>query len=177
MRYRTWSESDLIKAVKTSVSVAECLNKLGLKPTGGNYKQFRKYVSELHLDISHFSGQSWAKGKKRNRKNVNLVDILTIESHYKSSRLRHRLVAEGLKERKCESCGGANWMGGPIPLELDHINGNNTDNRLTNLRILCPNCHALTPNYRGKNKRASGGKAYTGDLNSPPERDAGSSPA
>lgn len=52
---------------------------------------------------------------------------------------------------KCESCNLEEWLGNKIPLELDHINGVNNDNRIENLRILCPNCHALTPTYRGKN--------------------------
>jgi 5-methylcytosine-specific restriction endonuclease McrA len=65
--------------------------------------------------------------------------------------LKARLIREGLKEHRCELCLREAWNGRPIPLELDHINGKRTDNRLANLRILCPNCHAQTDTYRGKN--------------------------
>ena len=77
--------------------------------------------------------------------------ILTINSNFQSNKLRKRLINEGYLEPVCSSCSLTEWQGVPIPLELDHINGTNTDNRLMNLRLLCPNCHALTSNYRGKN--------------------------
>ncbi len=66
-----------------------------------------------------------------------------------------RLFKEGIKKEQCENCNNTHWLNKKIPLELDHINGNNTDNRIENLRILCPNCHALTLTYRGKNKKKS----------------------
>ena len=61
-------------------------------------------------------------------------------------------MAEGIKDKVCENCGLSKWMGKEIPLELNHKNGNNLDNTLENLEILCPNCHAQKPNYRGGNK-------------------------
>lgn len=80
-----------------------------------------------------------------------LSKILVENSNYQSYKLGKRLLREKLKEYKCELCGNIEWLGKPIPLELHHINGINTDNRLENLQLLCPNCHALTDNYRGKN--------------------------
>ena len=68
-----------------------------------------------------------------------------------SNKLRRKLLREGLKEAKCECCGNDQWNGVPIPLEVHHKDGNKTNNELDNLQILCPNCHALTPTYRGKN--------------------------
>lgn len=85
-----------------------------------------------------------------------LQAVLVSGSTEKSSELKRRLIAEGLKSARCEQCDRDEWQGGPIPLELDHINGRNTDNRIENLRILCPNCHAQTQTYRGRNI----GKAY-----------------
>ena len=75
-----------------------------------------------------------------------------------TSDLKRRLFREGLKKRMCETCQRYSWNGQPIPLELDHINGRRTDNRLINLRILCPNCHAQTPNYGGRNGHRRKGK-------------------
>jgi len=69
-------------------------------------------------------------------------------------KLKRRLMREGLFEHKCYSCGRRVWNGQPIPLELEHVNGNPHDNSLNNLTMLCPNCHALTATYRGKNKKS-----------------------
>lgn len=82
---------------------------------------------------------------------LELHEILVEHSIYQSNKLRKRLLSSGIKDHKCEMCGMSAWLGAPIPLELDHINGNKHDNRLPNLRIICPNCHATTDTYRGKN--------------------------
>jgi Zn finger protein HypA/HybF involved in hydrogenase expression len=68
-----------------------------------------------------------------------------------TAQLRRRLIEEGVLEARCSRCGLSEWQGQPIPLELDHINGDRRDNRLVNLRLLCPNCHALTDTYCGRN--------------------------
>ncbi len=70
---------------------------------------------------------------------------------HQSHNLKTRLIRAGIKGAFCEDCGLAAWSGKPIPLELHHVNGDSTDNRIENIRILCPNCHAQTPTYRGKN--------------------------
>jgi 5-methylcytosine-specific restriction endonuclease McrA len=83
---------------------------------------------------------------------IPLEKILIENSTYVSSNdLRQRLIKEGIFEYRCMGCGLDTWLDQPIPLELDHINGSRSDQRLENLRLLCPNCHALTPTYRGKN--------------------------
>ncbi len=69
----------------------------------------------------------------------------------KSYLLKYKLIRDGIKEAKCEICGLEEWLGDPIPLELDHINGNRYDHRLKNLRIICPNCHSMQPTNSGKN--------------------------
>ena len=68
-----------------------------------------------------------------------------------SFKLKIKLLKDGIKAHQCEICNNHEWMGSPIPLELDHINGDHFDNRLENLRLLCPNCHAQLPTNSGKN--------------------------
>jgi 5-methylcytosine-specific restriction endonuclease McrA len=130
------------------------LKLLGLRPTGGNYKQVQKYIKEAGLSTEHFTGKLWNKGEHVVcNKVIPLENILVVGSNYQTYRLRNRLFKAGLKPMHCEECGWAEVSGdGRIPLELDHINGDHNDNRLENLRILCPNCHSLKPTYRGCNK-------------------------
>lgn len=149
---RTWKKENLIEAVKSSKSYAEVLRKLNLKAAGGNYIQIKKYISEYNLDITHFSGQGWSKGINRNTKAVDLKEKLVDGKFVNSNRLRLQLISSGIFEAICSNCNNNKWLGSNIPLELDHINGKREDNRIENLRLLCPNCHALTPTYRGKNK-------------------------
>ena len=109
-------------------------------------------IRRQELDTSHFLGQGSTKGKTFTRRP--LIEYLTKNSYsIHSSKLRERLIKEGLKDRCCEECSITEWRGQPAPLQLDHVNGDNTDNRLENLRILCAMCHALTPTHSGKNKK------------------------
>jgi Zn finger protein HypA/HybF involved in hydrogenase expression len=140
-------------AVEESYSIAQALTKLGLSPRGGNYRVFKKFEKLYNIDTSHFTGQGHMKGKKNIFITKPLSEILVKNCEYSSNKLRKRLISEGLKEHRCECCGLDEWLGEPIPLELDHIDGDHYNNTIENLKILCPNCHAKTPTYRGKNKR------------------------
>lgn len=153
MGKRNWTDHDFINAVKTSKSYAEVMRKLDLKPAGGNYDTVKREIKRLKLDTSHMTGKVWNVGERYKpiRNPIPLNEILVKDSSYKSTySLKNRLFKEGLKEKKCECCGNTTWMGKEIPLELHHKNGDHTDLRIENLQILCPNCHALTDNYRGK---------------------------
>ncbi len=125
--------------------------KLGIASQGGNYKTLYKRIEANGIDISHFTGQGHNKGKTYIRRNIE--EYLSNAIEISSFDLKKRLLKEGILERKCSCCGLTEWLGKPIPIELDHINGDNANNSLTNLRLLCPNCHALTDTYRGKNKK------------------------
>ena len=155
MKKRRWTEADLVSAVKKSYSVRNVIKALGLIPAGGNYSQINKFIKLYKIDISHFKGKGWNKGLSGiGIPRRTLEEILNIDTYFQSYKLKRRLIKEGLKKQQCEECNWAKMSeDGRIPLELDHINGNSRDNRLENLRILCPNCHSLKPTHRGRNRK------------------------
>lgn len=152
-RVKQYTEEQFIEAVRTSGSIRQVLNKIGLVAAGGNYASCKRYMQKLNLDTSHFHGQAWNKGKTLGHKKT-ISQYLSNEHAITSHRLRLRLVEEGYFDHVCSSCKRKKWMKKLIPLELDHIDGNHDDNSLSNLRLLCPNCHAQTSTYRGKNKKS-----------------------
>lgn len=143
----------LARAVAESTSIRATLRKLGLTPAGGNYETVKKAIREYGIDFSHFTGQGHLRGKTHNYSTRPLQKVLVLGKLEKTARLKHRLLSEGLKERRCECCGLTDWLGHPVPLELHHKDGDRTNNLLRNLELVCPNCHALTDNYRGKKKK------------------------
>ena len=167
MSRRTWTDEQFIEAVKTSLSYAEVMRKLNLHVGGNNYDTVKRKIKELNLDTSHMTGKVWNQGERYRqvKKSQPLSEILIEHSTFiNTSNLRQRLLKEGIKEYKCECCGQSEWIGKPIALELHHINGIKDDLRIENLQILCPNCHAFTDNYRGKNQAKSTRKE-TSDVN------------
>ena len=152
-RGRTWSDADLAWAVATNFSMAAVIRALGLHVGGSVYPMLRGRIAELGLDTSHWTGQAWNRGRRvTTKKPLTLRDILVADSPFtRTHELKLRLFKEGLKDRMCEGCGLTSWRGREIPLQLDHVNGLRKDNRLENLRILCPNCHAQTETWCGRN--------------------------
>ena len=154
MKRKDYSKEDVERAVAENKSYAGVLRSLHLKPSGANYTTIHSLIDLYHLDTSHFTGQGWNVDQAfKPQKEYSLSEILVSKSPYRCNRrLKMRLIEAGLKEKKCEKCGLTEWLQNDIPIELHHINGIKTDNRLSNLQFLCPNCHAQTENYRGRAK-------------------------
>jgi hypothetical protein len=143
----------LARVVAESLSIRESLGKLGLVPAGGNYESFNKAVRLFAIDTSHFTGCGHLRGKTHNYNTRPLRAVLRRGKLENTFRLKRRLIATGLKSHRCEQCRLTKWLGRPIALELHHKDGDRTTNLLSNLELVCPNCHALPDNYRGKNKK------------------------
>lgn len=145
-----WDKQELQRIVSNCTSYAQVLNAIGLRPAGGNYATLKSRLIEFEIDTEHFTGQSWTAGKIFGPKRP-IHEYLDNTYGISSNALRKRLISEEYLIAKCYSCSGTKWMGKDIPLELEHINGNHKDNSLENLTLLCPNCHAQTSTYRGRN--------------------------
>jgi hypothetical protein len=144
-----YSRDLLSSLITSSTSKAEVIRKLGFKGNeGGHYRTLNKYIELFDIDTSHFKGQGWNAGLKMQPKPQQpLEEVLIANSWTSTSNIKRRLLQEGLIAYECSICGITSWNGKPISLHLDHINGRTTDNRLENLRLLCPNCHSQTPTY------------------------------
>lgn len=152
-----YNEQELLEAVSKATSIRTCLKILGRVPKGGNYKILKSYLDKFNIDYSHFTGKGWRKGKTFKTERKKLDQILCKNSTYKSgspyqsSKIKELLFKNKIKDRKCEICNIEKWRGKDLSFELHHIDGDSQNNELQNLQILCPNCHSLTENFRGKN--------------------------
>lgn len=149
MKHR-YSEEQVIILVKDCYSIRELLFKLDIIPAGGNYRTINKFLKKNEINTSHFHGQLWNKGKTTNPKRP-ITEYLNNNYQISSYKLKLRLIKEGYFQSRCFKCNLIEWLNQPIPLELHHIDGNSNNNNLTNLQLLCPNCHSTTSNYRGHN--------------------------
>jgi transposase-like protein/Zn finger protein HypA/HybF involved in hydrogenase expression len=153
MRYKITKE-ELEKIVKESLSISDVCRSLNIVANGGNYKTIHSKLKLWNINVSHFTGQAWNVGKRFKPfcKTIPLSEILIENSTYTNNHsLKKKLIKEGVKKNECENCQLTEWMGKPLSIQLRHNNGNNTDNRIENLTMLCPNCHSQTETYAGKN--------------------------
>jgi hypothetical protein len=147
------TERTLREAVRQSSSIAEVVRRLGISPVGGNQAHISRRIGALGIDTSHFSAVSRRRPKRPAGSPLTLRSPST--GRVPGGRLRSAMLSNEVPE-KCAMCGtGPQWHGEPLRLEVDHLNGDWWDNRIENLRLLCPNCHAVTDTYRGRKRRAA----------------------
>ena len=147
-------DNEFRELIKKSRSYTEVLNNFNLTAKS-NIKTIKARITRDKLDTSHFNGQQQALNAllKSSKEPRAYDDILKVNSNYQSSVLCKRLIKDGYLEENRSECGIGNiYNNKPIRLQLDHINGTHTDNRLNNLRILCPNCHSQTETFGSQKK-------------------------
>lgn len=147
--------------VAVSRSWSDLLRRLGLKQSGGNHRNVKSHVQRLRLNTDHFKGQGWAKGltadmdvsvervRDQNAYPKEAVLVKNGSTVPSSKRLRKLMLESGILY-ECENGHPPTWMGESLTLHVDHINGDHTDNRIENLRFLCPNCHQQTHTWGNK---------------------------
>lgn len=152
-----YSKELLEEIAKNSRSFHEVMRKLGLKISGGSSSHLKSRFILYNIDISHFIGKASNCGKNHKGGPEKLTsEQVLIKNRFNGRRDRtcviKRAMLESGVEEKCKLCNLEKiWNNKPIVLQIDHINGDGTDNRIENLRFLCPNCHSQTETYCNKN--------------------------
>lgn len=136
--YKNYTDQDIVLNSAKSTSLSQLLKSLNLKMAGGNFNNMRRNLQRLNVNTDHWTGQAW-------NKNQRLKDW---SKYSLTSSIKPHLIKS--RGHKCEVCNNKEWMNNPIPLEVHHIDGNRINNELSNLQLLCGNCHALTNNWRNK---------------------------
>lgn len=157
-RPRTVDARELRAAVDRSTSLAGVIRCLGMPDNGTSRRRIVRAVAEQGLSTGHFTGQAHARGAPSPRRKTadEILRILAPGSPRSSRRMLHRALQEKGMPYLCGACGtGPVWQGLPITLEIDHINGDRLDNRIGNLRYLCPSCHSQTGTFAGRDIRAA----------------------
>lgn len=144
MKY-DWNLERIKEIIPQCINFTEVLEMLSIPRQGNNSNTLKRLLDENNIDYSHFTGRA----RVYNNTSTSISEYLSNRVKITSGKLRIKLLTEGLKENKCEICGITKWLGKPIVCQLHHIDGNNQNNNLENLQILCPNCHSQTENYCG----------------------------
>lgn len=153
----TTSKEDLTKIVQSSTTMTEILKHFGFINHGSMYKVLKDRLIADNIDFNHIPvGRFPNKGRKFIIEKIPLDKILVKNSTYNRTHLKKRLIEDKIIEYKCAECNlGPIWNNKKLSIQIDHINGVSDDNRIENLRFLCPNCHSQTNNFAGKNSKKS----------------------
>ncbi|MET7460093.1 HNH endonuclease signature motif containing protein [Nonomuraea sp. NPDC005501] len=157
--YVKYTRELLMEAAASSRSVADVLRHLGVKWTGGSHAHISRRLKHYGIDTSHFVGQAHGKGKRAQniRPHQEILVIRPPAAIREKAPVLRRALREAGVPYACAACRiDGTWQGNPLTLHVDHMNGNWLDNRLENLRFLCPNCHSQTGNYAGRGKTKEG---------------------
>lgn len=137
-------KNEILQWIQEGNSKAFICRELHCKP-----ETLNSYLDKMGIE---YKGNQSGKGLNKNSgKYMPLVEYLQNSKDIQTNKVRLKLLKEGYKKAQCEKCGLSEWLGNPIPLEVHHIDGNSHHNEISNYQLLCPNCHALTNSYRGKN--------------------------
>ncbi|MEU9649168.1 HNH endonuclease signature motif containing protein [Streptomyces sp. NPDC048110] len=153
-----WTREILEPVVAESASVYEVLRRLGLDPVGGHHTNISRRIRAYCIDTSHFTSVVRTEAQRHNQRRRTAEEILVADASARARRVPGARLKRAMREldveERCALCGNeAVWLGEPLPLEVDHIDGDWRNNRIENLRMLCPNCHSTTDSYRGRGKR------------------------
>ncbi|WKK21713.1 HNH endonuclease signature motif containing protein [Streptomyces olivoreticuli] len=151
-----WTREVLEAAVAKSVSVNGVLRHLGIEVVGGHHAHISRRIRSFGIDTSHFRPPTRTGASMGTRRRSTPQELLVRQNpanarRVPSERLKRAMLALGTPEC-CGQCGIAEWCGQPLPLEVDHVDGDWHNNCFENLRLLCPNCHSATDTYRGRAK-------------------------
>lgn len=151
------SKKQMEHLVDKSATLSEILRKCGLNNKGGNIRSLKKRLKEDDIDYSHIRmGADSNRGRKFPRKKIPLKEILVEGSTYSRGHLKKRIIDNEIIRYNCSECEiTSSWNGHKLVLVLDHINGTSNDNRIENLRFLCPNCNSQQPTFAGRNRKHS----------------------
>ena len=152
MKRRRWTDEQLATAVASCSNFTDVLRALGLRAAGGNHRAIKRHAARLALRVDHFSSERRTRGLRARHAAVRVTaeQAFQVGSAVSRSALR-KLALANLRPVRCAICDNAGeWLGRPLTLELDHVNGVADDHRLENLRWLCPNCHSQTERYAGR---------------------------
>jgi len=152
------TDEQFVELVKNSINISEVLFKLGYTVKGNSwgFSQVRRRMEALNLTPQQFKGKSALKTS--DDRLVNPENLLCENSKHARNVLRRYILSNNLIPYRCAICGITHWNNKALSLELDHINGINNDNRLENLRFLCPNCHSQTTTYGSRNQQKNESK-------------------
>lgn len=150
MGLRKYTKEWLEELCAGSRSYAEVLRKAGRAQAGGSQNTLKKKIEEFGIDVSHFTGQRWKKDYIFQQK-YTVETLFVKDSPVSNTTLKKYLLDYKLKPYICSCCGcDGTWQGKVLSLQLHHIDGDSSNNELDNLTFLCPNCHAITDNFGGK---------------------------